>query len=230
MSERPSTVACTTSATSRTSSISSAGGAPSSSRHAPTKSAATRSRCGKRCATGAPSGGWPFSCAAGAPMSTASSWNNLTPSRRTSFLSHDQRASASPTSATPPASPSTCSFARRTSPTSRAHTRSPVRLDSGSWPTSPTPTADFPDSDSRDRHRSSWARLPRLCAALAWQLAPCDPVAATPDFETLIQSFALQWHLAGLPVPHDYASPTGQPTCAATRAYQLQRGPGDERA
>eukprot|EP00965_Chrysotila_dentata_P030715 1022945-Pleurochrysis_carterae.AAC.2 len=90
--------------------------------------------------------------------------------------------------------------------------------------------ADLPDSDSRDRHRSSWARYPRLRAALAWQLAPCDPVAATPDFGALIQSFALQWHLAGLHVPHDYASPTGQPTCAEIRAYQLQRGPGDERA
>eukprot|EP00965_Chrysotila_dentata_P168505 5564470-Pleurochrysis_carterae.AAC.1 len=89
--------------------------------------------------------------------------------------------------------------------------------------------ADFPDANSREQYRSSWARYPRMCAALAWQLVPTAPPTPTPVYADLIHAFALQWHLSGLPVPAGYADLRGQPPSAAGRQYQFCNGAGDKR-
>ena len=89
------------------------------------------------------------------------------------------------------------------------------------------PRADeYPNAEERDRERSSWLPMPRLCAFVA-SMKVTDPDGAPPlDYKTVIHEVARRW--TGL-LPHGYDNPTGQPLDAESRAYQLQRGEGDGR-
>ena len=90
---------------------------------------------------------------------------------------------------------------------------------------------DFRDADSRDRWRSSWQRFPQLVAAVVAAPPAADSSTSdTPSFIQLRERFAVAWHQAGLPVPHDYEADDAQPTTAADREYQQVRGRGDGRA
>ena len=87
---------------------------------------------------------------------------------------------------------------------------------------------DFKDAEERDRWRSSWARFPELCRALAQQLRP-DGTRGEWSYAEEIEIFALAWHRAGLAVPADYANPRGGPSEPEGREYQKVRGRGDGR-
>jgi hypothetical protein len=86
---------------------------------------------------------------------------------------------------------------------------------------------DFPDADARDRWRSSWARFPRLAAAVV----AVDTVDAggAPRYAVEIERFAAAWFDRGLPVPQGYSAPDAQPASDADRRYQQVRGRGDGR-
>ena len=87
----------------------------------------------------------------------------------------------------------------------------------------------FADADERDRWRSSWLRYPMLAAAVAWGIRPARWATTRLCYRTEIERLAVEWHRRGLPVPSDYANPTGRPLDAEARAYQLVRGDGDGR-
>lgn len=87
---------------------------------------------------------------------------------------------------------------------------------------------DFPDSEARDRWRSSWARLPRLSRAI-FEAGNGECVGSPPLYLEEVERFAAAWHNAGLPVPSDYLSPDAQPQSQDARSYQFQRGKGDGR-
>lgn len=59
---------------------------------------------------------------------------------------------------------------------------------------------DFADTDARDRWRSSWARFPKLAAALVRAVDATAPPAADLVYEDELEAFACAWHDAGLPV------------------------------
>ena len=86
---------------------------------------------------------------------------------------------------------------------------------------------DFVSSDARDRYRSSWARLPRLVAAVV--SAPRAPAQPCPDWVVERERFAVAW-FARYPVPSDYQHSDGRPVGEQARAYQRARGRGDGRA
>lgn len=69
---------------------------------------------------------------------------------------------------------------------------------------------------------------PKFAAGLAAQLVPSG-AHAQPDFRTEVQRLAAAFYAAGLPLPADYANPTGRPTLEVDRAYALSRGRGDGR-
>ena len=56
-------------------------------------------------------------------------------------------------------------------------------------------------------------------------LAPPD--GPQPCFRELMESFAVRWYSAGLPVPASYDCGDPRPSTAEDRAYQLRRGVGD---
>ena len=87
----------------------------------------------------------------------------------------------------------------------------------------------YPDQESRDRARSSWRSFPQLCAAMAAPM-PHGNHAPAPSYSDLIQEFAHSWSQHGHPVPSDFLNADGQPSDAASRRYQLVRGPGDGRS
>ena len=86
---------------------------------------------------------------------------------------------------------------------------------------------DFADADARDRWRSSWARFPRLAAAVATQGRDAPAPLRRLVYAQEIELFARRWHPR--PVPYDYLNADGQPTCEADRLYQRVRGRGDGR-
>lgn len=88
---------------------------------------------------------------------------------------------------------------------------------------------DFHDSDDRDRWRSSWARFPKLCAALVQAVDLSAPPAEDLVYEDEIERFACAWHDSGLPLPADYRAPDAQPVSMSDREYQAVRGRGDGR-
>ena len=51
-----------------------------------------------------------------------------------------------------------------------------------------------------------------------------------PSYSDLIQEYAHSWSQHGHPVPSDFLNADGQPSDAASRRYQLVRGPGDGRS
>ena len=62
---------------------------------------------------------------------------------------------------------------------------------------------DYADAEARDRWRSSWRRFPLFVQQVVAATHFPDGEPA-PSFSVLRESFAVQWHRAGLPVPHDY--------------------------
>ena len=88
---------------------------------------------------------------------------------------------------------------------------------------------DYPNAEERDRWRSSWRRFPRFVqGVVAAAHQPEDGPA--PSFSALRESFAVQWHRAGLPVPYDYNSRgDALPLLESDRAYLDVRGRGDGR-
>ena len=88
---------------------------------------------------------------------------------------------------------------------------------------------DYADAEARDRWRSSWRRFPLFVQQVVAATHFPDGEPA-PSFSVLRESFAVQWHRAGLPVPHDYnARGDALPLSEADRAYLDVRGPGDGR-
>ena len=87
----------------------------------------------------------------------------------------------------------------------------------------------FATADERESYRSSWQHFPLFLLALALCLTAVPDPSEPPSFSEAVESLAVAWHHAGLPVPPDYDSPDGLPISAADRAYLQQRGPGDGR-
>ena len=87
----------------------------------------------------------------------------------------------------------------------------------------------FADADERDRHRSSWLRHVCLTAAVAWGASPARGRRPLLSYRVEIERLAIEFHRRGLPVPKDYANPTGRPLDSSSKAYQFVRGPGDAR-
>ena len=86
----------------------------------------------------------------------------------------------------------------------------------------------FPNSDARDRAKSSWLPYAGLCRAVARLLPVSEPAPAPMPYSQAIELFAEAWHLAGHPVPRGYAVPHARPSFGCRR-YQRIRGPGDGR-
>ena len=57
-----------------------------------------------------------------------------------------------------------------------------------------------------------------------WGLPP--PVGGAPDFLSVMETFAVAWYWAGLPVPADYLNGRPHPTSEVQRCYQSTRGHG----
>lgn len=96
-------------------------------------------------------------------------------------------------------------------------------------PPLPRSQFDYPDAEARDRARSTWQLHPETCAALAKAMPACDLRPTIVLFTSVIESFAVEWHLAFGQVPSGYRAPTALPPTPFDRAYQTQRGPGDGR-
>ena len=86
----------------------------------------------------------------------------------------------------------------------------------------------YPNSDARDRAKSTWRPFVSLCRALARLLPAEEPAPAGLDYASAVEAFAAAWHRDGHPVPRGYANPLALPP-AGSRRYQLARGPGDGR-
>ena len=89
---------------------------------------------------------------------------------------------------------------------------------------------DYASADARDRWRSSWQRFPNLSKAVV--AAAHDPLDAldAPSFAEVRESFAVEWHRAGLPVPADYdVRDDGQPAALEDQLYLAVRGKGHGR-
>lgn len=73
--------------------------------------------------------------------------------------------------------------------------------------------ARYRDSDHRDRERSTWARFPGTCAAVAGispMGLPGERIAL--QYDRVIAMLAAAWAAAQLIVPYDFANPDGRPT------------------
>ena len=86
----------------------------------------------------------------------------------------------------------------------------------------------FPNSDARDRAKSTWRPYVRLCRSLARLLPAEEPTPAGLDYSSAIETFAAAWYHEGFPVPRGYANAFALPP-SGSRRYQLVRGPGDGR-
>lgn len=89
--------------------------------------------------------------------------------------------------------------------------------------------SDFASAEERDRWRSSWLRFGPLVEAVVQAGFDDGDQTPQPVFQVEVERFAVAWHSAGLPVPHDYANENGQPTSHDEREYQATRGQGDGR-
>lgn len=86
----------------------------------------------------------------------------------------------------------------------------------------------YPNSDARDRAKSTWRPFVSLCRALARLLPAAEPAPASLDYVASIERFASAWHRHGFPVPREYHNARALPPLGSRR-YQAMRGPGDGR-
>lgn len=87
---------------------------------------------------------------------------------------------------------------------------------------------DFDNAEERDRWRSSWARFPNMVTFLAATMRPAEETPAWA-YRDEIETFAVNWHAAGYPVPTGYEAPSALPPSEEARAYQSVRGDGHGR-
>ena len=92
----------------------------------------------------------------------------------------------------------------------------------------PLPVSAYANPEERDRKKSTWAGLPKLCAYLASR-EPLEQSSPRLSFSKAALEFANAWHFAGFPVPLGYMDPQAMPPSADIIAYQTVRGPGDGR-
>ena len=83
-------------------------------------------------------------------------------------------------------------------------------------------------ASAEEKARARDELQPRFAAGLSEQLVP-NGQGEQPIFRVEVERLAAAFHSAGLPLPADYASPTGRPTLEADRAYAHSRGAGDGR-
>ena len=96
-------------------------------------------------------------------------------------------------------------------------------------PPLPRSQFDYADAEARDRARSTWRQHPKTCAALAGISPVHEASPTTVPFVSVIEAFAVEWHLAFGRVPSGYRAPTALPPSPEARTYQKERGPGDGR-
>ena len=103
---------------------------------------------------------------------------------------------------------------------------SPPYPDAPAVPKGERPLSLYKDADERDRAKSSWRPFVKMCASLARARPIKFKLGVGPSYADVMEEFALNWHRAGYPVPHDYQNTDAQPSSVEERRYQQERGAG----